>query len=93
MKSIYFFPAKNLMVSIPLVLIIAVIVGFLFDTSWMSSTILIATMTMIYPTMIGVQWKALVNLKEKKLITYALIINFIAIPMFAFILGFFFLKN
>src|SRR5690606_4338089 len=63
------------------------------DTSWMSSTILIATMTMIYPTMIGVQWKALVNLKEKKLITYALIINFIAIPMFAFILGFFFLKN
>lgn len=93
MKSIYFFPAKNLMVSIPLVLIIAVIVGFLFDTSWMSSTVLIATMTMIYPTMIGVQWKALVNLKEKKLITYALIINFIAIPMFAFILGFFFLKN
>lgn len=93
LRKLYFFPAKNLMISIPLILILAVIIGFQFDTSWMSSTMLIATMTMIYPTMIGVQWKSLMNLKEKKLISYALIINFIAIPIVAFILGFIFLKN
>src|SRR5690606_34154168 len=91
LRKLYFFPAKNLMISIPLILILAVIIGFQFDTSWMSSTMLIATMTMIYPTMIGVQWKSLMNLKEKKLISYALIINFIAIPIVAFILGFIFL--
>lgn len=93
LRKLYYFPAKNLMISIPLVLLIAVIVGFLFDTSWMASTMLIATMTMIYPTMIGVQWKSLVHLKEKKLISFALIINFIAIPIVAFLLGLIFLKN
>src|SRR5699024_8436414 len=93
MKSIYYFPQKNLMISLPAVLVIAVIVGFLYDTSWMSSTILIATMLMIYPTMIGIQWKALFNLTEKKLISFAMIINFIAIPIIALALGYIFLKN
>lgn len=92
-KSIYFFPAKNLMISIPIVLVSAVIVGFLFDTSWMGSTILFATMMMIYPTMINIQWKALFSFQEKKLISYALMINFILIPIIGFILGFLFLKN
>lgn len=93
MKSLYFFPAKNLMISIPVVLMSAVIVGFLFDTSWMSSTILIATMLMIYPTMINLQWKALLSFKEKKLMGFALLINFILIPLIGFLLGLLFLKN
>src|SRR5699024_12493384 len=84
---------NNLMISLSAVLVIAVIVGFLYDTSWMSSTILIATMLMIYPTMIGIQWKALFNLTEKKLISFAMIINFIAIPIIALALGYIFLKN
>src|SRR5699024_461838 len=92
-KSLYFFPAKNLMISIPVVLMSAVIVGFLFDTSWMSSTILIATMLMIYPTMINLQWKALLSFKEKKLMGFALLINFILIPLIGFLLGLLFLKN
>src|SRR5690625_899707 len=93
MKSIYYFPQKNLMISIPFVLVLAVIVGSLFDTSWMSSTILIATMTMIYPTMIGFRWKVLIHLTEKKLISYAMMLNFVAIPIIAFILGYLFLKK
>lgn len=93
MKSIYYFPKKNLMLSLPAVLVIAVIVGFLYDTTWMSSTILIATMLMIYPTMIGIQWKALFNLTEKKQISFAMVINFIVIPILALGLGYLFLRN
>ena len=93
MKSIYYFPQKNLMISLPAVLVIAIIVGVLFDTSWLASTVLIATMTMIYPTMIGIQWKTLLNLDEKKQISFAMIINFIVIPVIALALGYFFLKS
>lgn len=53
------------MISLPLVLILAVITGLIVNTSWMVSTILIARMLMIFPTMIGIQWEALVNLSEK----------------------------
>lgn len=81
------------MISIPVVLVVAFIVGLFFDTSWMGATILIATMLMIYPTMIGIQWKALINLTEKRLISYALAINFIVIPGIAYLLGFLFLKS
>src|SRR5690625_1739816 len=81
------------MISIPLVLIAAFILGLFFDTSWMSPTILIATILMIYPTMIGIQWKSLIHLTEKKLISFAMIINFIIIPLIAYGLGYIFLQN
>ena len=81
------------MISIPLVLIAAFILGIFFDTSWMSPTILIATMLMIYPTMIGIQWKSLIHLTEKKLISFAMIINFMIIPLIAYGLGYIFLQN
>src|SRR5690625_4418686 len=81
------------MISIPLVLIAAFILGICFDTSWMSTTNLIATMLMIYPTMIGIQWKSLIHLTDKKLISFAMIINFMIIPSIAHGLGYIFLQN
>lgn len=81
------------MISIPIVLITAFITGILLDTSWMNTTILFATMLMIYPTMIGIQWKALIHLTEKRLIGYAMILNFIIIPAIAYLLGYFLLKE
>lgn len=93
MKKLYYFPAKNLMLTIPIVLIVAFITGKFFDTSWMGSTILFGTMLMIYPTMIGIQWKALINLTEKKLIGYAMALNFIIIPLVAYLLGVIFLRE
>lgn len=93
MRALYYFPKNKLTLSLPLVLAIAIIVGFLVDTSWMASTILIATMVMIYPTMIGVQLRALFNLTEKRQISFAMIINFIIIPILALVLGLLFFKN
>lgn len=93
MKKLYYFPAKNLMLTIPIVLVVAFITGKFFDTSWMGSTILFGTMLMIYPTMIGIQWKALINLTEKKLIGYAMALNFIIIPLVAYLLGVIFLRE
>jgi len=93
MKSIYYFPQKNLMISLPSILVIAVIAGIIFDTSLLSNTILIATMLIIYPTMIGMPWQTLLNLDEKKQISYAMGINFILIPIIALGIGFIFLSN
>ena len=93
LQKFYFFPARNLMISIPIVLILAFITGKFVDTSWMGRTILIATMLMIYPTMIGFQWRALINLTEKKLIGYAMLLNFIFIPLLAYVLGLLFLRE
>lgn len=81
------------MISIPIVLITAFITGILLDTSWMNTTIFFATMLMIYPTMIGIQWKALIHLTEKRLIGYAMILNFIIIPAIAYLLGYFLLQE
>lgn len=81
------------MISIPIILITAFFTGVFFDTSWMASTILFATMLMIYPTMIGIQWKALIQLTEKKLMVYAMLLNFIVIPGIAYLLGDIFLQE
>lgn len=93
MRKLYFFPQKNLLISLPLILIFALVFGMYVDTSMLKSTTLIATMIMIYPTMVGIQWKSLLNLSEKKLFSFAFMVNFILIPLIAFFLGKTFLIN
>jgi len=43
--------------------------------------------------MIGIQWRSLINLTEKKLIGFAMIINFALIPALAYLLGYLFLQE
>lgn len=87
MKKLYTFPSRYLLVSVPLTLILGFIVGTFVDTSFLKSTILVATIIMIYATMVGLKLKELTSLKGSKVLGYSILINFLIIPVIAFILG------
>ncbi len=87
MKKLYFFPQKYLLVSVPATLLLGFIVGTFVDTSFLKSTILFATIVMIYATMVGFKWKELTHLKEKKILFASIVINFVLVPFVAFLIG------
>ncbi|EMT44914.1 arsenic resistance protein [Anoxybacillus flavithermus] len=87
MKKLYFFPQTYLLISVPATLLLGFIVGTFVDTSFLKSTILLATIVMIYATMVGFKWKELTHLKEKKILFASLVINFAIIPLVAFLIG------
>lgn len=93
LKKIYWFPQKHLLLTVPITLILGFIIGSIWDTSFLQSTILIATMIMIYATMVGFNLKELTSIKGTKVLVLANLINFIAIPLVAFMLGQFLLKE
>ena len=92
MFKIYQLPSKYLLASVPLTLLLGFIIGSYFDTSFLKPTILIATMVMIYATMVGFNLKELTSLKGAKTLIYSLIINFLLIPIIAYLIGIIFLK-
>lgn len=75
LKKVYFFPQKNLVVSIPLVLLLGFIIGSQIDVYLPHSTIMLATMTMIYATMIGFNIKEVFTLTQKRILGYSALIN------------------
>lgn len=91
--KIYRAPAKYLMYSVPLVLIIGFFVGLKWDTSFLKGTLMYGTITMIYATMIGINFKSLLSTKGMKVVTSAMLVNFIAIPLITIAIGFLFLKD
>ncbi|KIQ93773.1 arsenical-resistance protein [Anoxybacillus thermarum] len=87
MKKLYFFPQKYLLISVPATLLLGFILGTFVDTSFLKSTILFATIIMIYATMVGFKWKELTHLREKKILFASIVINFLIIPFVAFSIG------
>ncbi|WP_017471242.1 arsenic resistance protein [Amphibacillus jilinensis] len=87
MKQIYRFPQKYLMISVPLTLVIAFVLGTMIDTSVLQPTILYATIIMIYATMIGFNYKQLTTIKDVRVLLYSMLINFLIVPVIAYLLG------
>ncbi len=88
------FSSRNLVYIIPSTIILGLVVGYFIDTSALKELILPVVVLMIYPTMIGFDMRELANLSEKRLIVVSLFINFVLVPIFAYLLGFIFLiKN
>jgi ACR3 family arsenite efflux pump ArsB len=81
---------KNLVVFIPLSLLLGFICGWYFDLSFLKSFVLFFTFLMIYPMMVGVNFKKLKEPGDTKVVLTAQIINFFIIPFVAFYLGKFF---
>ena len=73
--------------SVPLVLLLGFIIGSFFDTSILQSTLLIATITMIYATMVGFNLKELTSFDGTKVLLFSILINFLVIPIVAYLLG------
>ena len=83
----YTFPQRYLLLSVPLTLVLGFIIGTIWDTSFLKPTILVATIIMIYATMVGFKFKELTNIKGSKVLGFSILINFIIIPVVAFLLG------
>ncbi|WP_093047243.1 arsenic resistance protein [Salipaludibacillus aurantiacus] len=94
MMKLYHFPQKHLLIVVPLTLIFSFIAGLYVDTSFLRPTILIATILMIFATMVGLRIQELTKLKnESKMIGVSFLINFIMIPLIAFFIGTIFFSN
>ena len=93
LKKLFYYPSKNLTIAIPIVLVIGFLTGLRFDMRFMKDYILFLTFLMIYPTMIGFKLKEAVDLSHMKPVTYSLVLNFILIPLIAFVIGSITLKS
>lgn len=93
LKKLYIFPQKYLLLSVPLTLVIGFLVGTFMDTSILRGTILYATIIMIYATLVGLKLKELTTIKDSKVLGLSMLINFIAIPAIAYIIGKLFLTQ
>lgn len=87
MKKIYTFPQRYLMISVPLTLVIAFIVGTMVDTRVLQPVVLYATIIMIYATMIGFNFKQLTSTQGTKVLVFSMFINFAIVPLVAYLLG------
>ncbi len=85
--KIFQYPAKNLVTVIPFILILGFVVGFFIDTSSLGKYILALTILMIYPTMVGFQLKEVLSFSHSKVLVLTIVINFLLIPLFAWVLG------
>lgn len=86
-KKIFNFPANNLALVIPIVLIIGFITGNFVNTGFLKGIILPLTFFMIYPTMIGFKIQEAYNLSHIRVLLVSLFLNFVIIPVLAYILG------
>jgi len=86
-RTIFTFPAKNLIYVIPCVICLALVSGRFIDTSPLKSLILPVAMLTIFPAMIGFQPRELIRLTDLRLMAATLPLNFIALPLVALIIG------
>ncbi|WDC84432.1 hypothetical protein PL321_01015 [Caloramator sp. mosi_1] len=84
---------KNLVKVIPLVMLIGFLTGLKVDLNFMKSYILVFTVFMIYPTMVGFNYKSAFDLSHSKLVLLSLLINFLIIPVIAYFMGITLFKN
>lgn len=80
-------PSRNLAVSFPVILVSGFLLGLLVDTSPLKDYVLLAAVIMIYPSMIGFRAGEIVNLAHARLVGIALGLNFVFVPLVAYLLG------
>lgn len=79
--------SKNLSLSIPLFLVLGLVAGQLFQTDSLKLLITPLTLLMVYPMMVGVKLKQLVQPGNNAVQVWAVVINFLLIPFIAYGLG------
>ena len=93
MWKILSFLQKNLVFTIPAIMILGIISGHFFDMSFLKMTILPLTFLMVYPMMVNLQFDKVFSLEGMKCQITAQAINFLIIPFIAFGLGNYFFPD
>ena len=86
-KKILFWPSKNIALAIPIVLVLGIMIGNAVDTSALKKLIIPIAMLMIYPAMIGFKPNEILNFSHSRLMVTIVGLNFIVIPVTAYLLG------
>lgn len=90
--NLFFLPSRNIALTIPVVLVTGFFAGLYVNTSFLKDYILpVTAVVMIYPTMIGFKTSEIINTSHTRLILTASVINFILVPLLAYVLGVVFL--
>ncbi|MFX4261774.1 arsenic resistance protein [Pelotomaculum propionicicum] len=90
--NLFFLPSRNIALTIPVMLVTGFIAGLYLNTSFLKDYILLVTvLIMIYPTMIGFKTNEIINTSHTRLLLAASVINFILVPLLAYVLGVVFL--
>ncbi len=84
---------KNLVWSIPIVMIAGIVSGSLFDLSFLKATVMPLTFLMVYPMMVNLQIEAVFSPKGIKPQLVAQFLNFAVIPFIAFFLAKYFFPD
>lgn len=87
------FLQKNLIHSIPVFMILGILFGYFYNTSFLKMLILPLTFLMVYPMMVNLQIKKVFSKGDSKVQIVTQIINFAIIPFLAFGLGKIFFHN
>jgi len=91
LKKISFF-RKYLAWNIPVFMLLGLAFGYLFDARFLRAAVLPLTVLMIYPMMVTLNMKSVFSKCHYKLEAVTQTINFVAIPLFGFMLGKVFFK-
>ncbi len=87
LRKIFTFPARNLIFIIPVVISAALLCGYFVDTSSLKKFIIPAAMMAVYPAMIGLKPREVVIGIPWLLLILNLLLNFIVIPVLAFMVA------
>ncbi|MBQ3032808.1 MAG: arsenic resistance protein [Deferribacterales bacterium] len=84
---------KNLVFSIPVAMVLGFIWGLTLPYQWLKSLIFIMTFVMIFPMMVTLKIKNIMNFADIKLQSVTQIVNFGVLPFVALLLGNIFFKE
>lgn len=92
-QQVLTFPSRRLIFIVPMIIVLALVVGQFVDTSALRRFILPVAICMVYPAMIGIRLEDLLHLRERQLLTANLVLNFIFLPLVAWGIGWLLLRN
>ena len=81
------FIQKNLVWTIPVSMLAGLLYGYLFDAGPLKQFIIPITFIMVYPMMVTLNVKSILKGKDGKLQGITQVINFVLIPIIAFVIG------
>ena len=87
LRAGFFLPSRNLTLSIPIAMAIGFVFGLRVDPNAMMGLVFPVTLLMIYSSMIGFRLADLANVRSGRLLFTSLGINFLVVPMLAYLLG------
>ncbi|MDD4775495.1 MAG: bile acid:sodium symporter [Syntrophomonas sp.] len=91
--SWFLWPSRNLSLAIFLALLMGFGLGLVLDTTPLQRWLLPLTFIMIYPSMIGFKANEIFSRSHGRILAAALLLNFLAIPLSAYLLGLGFLLS